>query len=82
MGSEWAAASRAMVRCENVVVRVIARVAFVLFASAFLGLAYGTLSHLWGYQDSSTQFYVGVGSVWIAAASACLFIAIRSLRGR
>jgi hypothetical protein len=61
-------------------VRLAGRVVFVVLALGCVLLAYGALKNLWGYQDSSTGLYVGVGAFWMAVAAAFLFIAVRLLR--
>lgn len=32
-------------------------------------IAYGALKNLWGYQDSSTGFYIGVASISLISAA-------------
>lgn len=48
--------------------RVLAAV-LLAFSVGCLLLVYGTLKNLWGYQDSSTAFYIAVASVFLLLAT-------------
>jgi hypothetical protein len=62
------------------VVRLVFGGLLLVFAGVCVFAAYHTLSHLWGYRDSSTAFYIAVASVFAILAAVSTVGAVFLLR--
>ena len=67
-------------RRKSLFLRRVLAMSLLILSLGWLGVAYGTLSNLWGYQDSSTAFYIAVASVCVLFATLSAVSAIVLLR--
>jgi hypothetical protein len=55
--------------CRSPFLRRVLAALLLVFPVGCLLMVYGTLKNPWGYQDSSTAFYIAVASVFLLFAT-------------